>query len=319
MTSHATAGSAGGSSPVEPVEDARADAPLARLVDADWLLPTGAAGLLGFTAKFESAVSALQEALTRAHPTGTPGPSFLAPVVPLSHIERAEYAEAFPHLLASVHALPPGTGGSGGSRVLGADVRVPTDAVLAPAACYSLYPALADRTLDAPRHFDVAGSCYRHEETSEVGRFRSFRMREFVAVGTEDTALAWREDWMERCRAFFADLGLAVRVEAASDPFFGPGARFMRSSQLQQSLKYEFVAQVSDSDAGTAIASVNLHKDHLGLRFAIGAPGGGPAHSSCAAFGLERIVLALVHQHGDTPADWPGTAAIRTGLDTVHS
>jgi hypothetical protein len=79
----------------------------------------------------------------------------------------------------------------------------------------------------------------------------------------------------------------------------------MRTSQLQQSLKSELIAPVREGDQGTAIASVNLHKDHLGQRFGIVAPNGGPTHSSCAAFGLERIVLALVHAHGDDPANWP--------------
>ncbi|MFE1441849.1 hypothetical protein [Streptomyces sp. NPDC058739] len=275
---------------------------LDRLVRADWLLPTAAAGVLGFTAKFEAALAAVQSALTRIHPTGTAGPSWHAPVVPRGPIERAQYTDSFPHLLGTVHALPPGTGGSSGT---GEDGRVPTDTVLAPAVCYSVYPSLADTMPDGPRHFDVAGTCYRHEATSEVGRFRSFRMREFVAVGTEEAALAWRDEWTERCRALFAGLGVAVRVQEASDPFFGPGAEFMRASQIEQSLKYEFVAPVRPGDAGTAIASVNLHKDHLGERFAIGSPDGGWAHSSCAAFGLERIVLALVHVHGDDPDDWP--------------
>ncbi|MEU5093671.1 aminoacyl--tRNA ligase-related protein [Streptomyces sp. NPDC020996] len=289
--------------------------PLARLVAAGWLLPTGVPGVLGFTARFESALTALQAALTALHPTGTPGPSWHAPVVPRRHIERAEYAESFPHLLGSVHALTPdGPAGAAPDDPLGEDARTATDTVLAPAVCYSVYPALADRVLDAPRHFDVAGSCYRHEATSEVGRFRSFRMREFVAVGSERDALDWREEWVERSRTLFARLGVEVRVEAASDPFFGPGARFMRSSQLQQSLKYEFVAPVRDGDAGTAIASANLHKDHLGQRFGIGAPDGGPAHSSCAAFGLERIVLALVHAHGDDPGDWPVSGSFSAEL-----
>ncbi|SFC57908.1 aminoacyl--tRNA ligase-related protein [Streptomyces aidingensis] len=276
--------------------------PLDRLVSAGWLLPTGVAGVLGFTAKFESALAAVQTALTRAHPTGTPGPSWHPPVVPRGQIERAEYPEAFPHLLGSVHALPPGTAEDAG---LGEGDRVPSDTVLAPAACYSVYPALADSTLEADRTFDLAASCYRHEATSEVGRFRSFRMREFVTVGAPETARAWQEDWIDRSRALFSGLGVPVRVETASDPFFGPGARFMRSSQMQQNLKYEFVAPVFQGDPGTAIASVNLHKDHLGQRFAIASPGGGWAHSSCAAFGLERIVLALVHRHGDSPAGWP--------------
>lgn len=282
--------------------DTRPGASPDRLVAAGWLLPTGIAGVLGFTARFEAALARVQGALTAAHPHGTPGPSWHPPVVPRAQIERAEYAAAFPHLLGSVHALAADTAEDAG---LGEDARVPTDTVLAPAACYSVYPTLADSTPDAPRYFDVAASCYRHEATSEVGRFRSFRMREFVAVGAEETALGWQQDWLERCRTLFAGLGVDVAVQTASDPFFGPGARFMRSSQLQQNLKYEFVAPVHAGDPGTAIASVNLHRDHLGQRFAIGSPSGGWAHSSCAAFGLERIVLALVHAHGDALADWP--------------
>lgn len=302
MTVHTTANAPTGDAGPGTGGGPGPDRSLDRLVSTGWLLPTGVAGVLGFTARFESALATVHRALTRAHPDGTPGPSWHAPVVPRSQIERAEYSESFPHLLGSVHALDQGTAEDAG---LGEDARVPTDTVLAPAACYSVYPALADNTLAGARYFDVAGSCYRHEATSEVGRFRSFRMREFVAVGAEDTALAWQEDWLDRCRTLFTGLGVAVEVQTASDPFFGPGARFMRSSQLQQNLKYEFVAPVYPGDPGTAIASVNLHRDHLGQRFRIGSPEGGWAHSSCAAFGLERVVLALVQAHGDTPADWP--------------
>ena len=182
---------------------------------------------------------------------------------------------------------------------------VPTDAVLAPAVCYSVYPRLADRVLDRSYRFDVAGYCYRHEATSEPGRLRSFRMREFVLVGGEQEAAQFRDGWITRCEKLFADLGLACSVESASDPFFGPGARFLRSSQVQQRLKFEFVVPVHAADPGTAVASANCHKDHLGQHFAIGWAPAGTAHSSCMAFGLERIVLALIHAHGDRLEDWP--------------
>jgi seryl-tRNA synthetase len=153
--------------------------------------------------------------------------------------------------------------------------------------------------------FDAAGYCYRHEATSEVGRFRSFRMRELVTVAGADAAWQWRDAWVVRSEALLARLGLTCSVELASDPFFGPGGRFMRSSQVQQNLKYEFVVPLHDDDPGTAIASANGHKDHLGQRFAIDFADEGPAHSACMAFGLERMTLALIHAHGDDLADWP--------------
>jgi seryl-tRNA synthetase len=274
---------------------------LERLTAADWVLPTSVPGLLGFTPKFESVLARLQAALTAADPSDSTGPAWFAPVVPRTTIDRAGYAENFPQLLGTVHALS--VGGSPDTEVPAE--RAETDVVLAPAVCYGVYRQLADSSIDRARFFDVVGHCYRHEATSEYGRFRSFRMREFVTVAGEQEAWDWRDAWIERCRRLFAGLGLKVSVEAASDPFFGPGDRFMRSSQLQQNLKYEFVVPVSADDPGTAVASANCHKDHLGELFAIDFAGRGTAHSSCMAFGLERTVSALILAHGDDLANWP--------------
>jgi seryl-tRNA synthetase len=277
---------------------------LDRLFAGGWLLPTGVPGLLNLTSKFERVATELQAALTATDPSDSAGPAWCAPVMPRPDIERAEYAESFPHLLGSVYALDtPEHADTPGEHDL-----APTDLVLAPAVCYSVYPRLADQVVGKPVFFDVAGHCYRHEATSEPGRFRSFRMREFVMVGGEDAALLWRDAWITRCEALFARLGLTLSVQSASDPFFGPGGRFMRSSQLQQNLKFEFVARVHDDDPGTAIASANCHKDHLGERFAIGFAEQGWAHSSCMAFGIERTVLALIHEHGDDIGNWPELA-----------
>ena len=275
-----------------------------RLVAGGWMLPTGAPGLAGLTAKFETAVAGVLAVMTGADPAGSPGPTWYPPVVPRALIERAEYTEGFPHLLGVVHALPPADGAANDGDPA-ADEPAPTDAVLSPAACFSIYPQLADRVLDRPHRFDIAGYCYRHEATSEPGRLRSFRQREFVLVGGEQEVVEFRDAWIARFEKLFEVLGLAVSVQPASDPFFGPGARWLRSSQVQQRLKYEFVIPVYGADPGTAIGSANCHKDHMGHRFAIGWAPGGAAHSSCAAFGLERVVLALIHTHGDRMEDWP--------------
>jgi seryl-tRNA synthetase len=274
---------------------------LDRLTEAGWVIPTSVPGLLSYTPKFETVMARLQAALTATDPSHSPGPVYYPPVVPHANIERAEYAENFPQLLGRVHALRLGTQPEDAR----AEAPCETDVVLAPAVCYSVYAQIADSTISAPRHYDAVGHCYRHEATSEYGRFRSFRMREFVVVGDADSAWQWRAGWIERCEELFNRLGLSFSVQAASDPFFGPGDRFMRSSQLQQSLKYEFVMPVYPGDPGTAVASANSHKDHLGTHFAIEFADAGTAHSSCMAFGLERTVSALIHAHGDKLADWP--------------
>ena len=101
-----------------------------------------------------------------------------------------------------------------------------------------------------------------------------------------------------------------VQAETAADPFFGHGERLMRSAQLEQELKFELVGKVYDGDPGTALASVNYHKDHFGAAFDISVVGQGTAHSACLGFGLERVVLALILEHGDNRQNWPclGTA-----------
>lgn len=275
-----------------------------RLVAGGWMVPTGAPGLAGLTAKFETAVAGVVALMTGADPEGSPGPTWYPPVVPRAQVERAEYTEGFPHLLGVVHALPRGSGAADCADPAPTE-RTLTDAVLSPSACFSIYPQLADRVLDRTHRFDIAGHIYRHEATSEPGRLRCFRQREFVLIGGEQEAVQFRDAWIARFEKLFEVMGLAVSVQVANDPFFGPGARWLRSSQVQQRLKYEFVLPVYGADPGTAVGSANCHKDHLGQRFAIGWAPGGTAHSSCAAFGLERVVLALIHAHGDRMEDWP--------------
>ncbi|MFE9440023.1 aminoacyl--tRNA ligase-related protein [Streptomyces sp. NPDC006602] len=272
-----------------------------RLVAGGWLRPTSVAGLLNLTSKFETAVARLQAALTAADPSDSPGPLWCPPVVPREVIERAEYAESFPQLLGAVHTL-------GGEEAVAGDAASPTDVVLAPASCYAIYPQVADSTLAEPVFFDVVGHCYRQEATSEVGRFRSFRQREFVVIADDGYALQWRDEWLARGEELLTRLGLTIEVQPANDPFFGPVGEFMRVSQLQQCLKFELVTRVSADDPGTAVASVNSHRDHLGHRFGIRFGRDGeeePAHSSCTAFGIERVVLALIHAHGDDLDVWP--------------
>ncbi|MFJ3217581.1 aminoacyl--tRNA ligase-related protein [Kitasatospora sp. NPDC086801] len=265
---------------------------------------TGIPGAPALGPAFERTVAELQAALTATAGTG-PGPTWYPPLMSAARIEQAEYAESFPHLLGTVHAYAPERSAQRGEPV---GARPATDVVLAPAVCYNVYAELAGQRLEEQVVLDAAGYCYRHEATSETGRFRSFRMREFVALGPPEQSADWRDAWIPRCEAFLGGLGLDVEVVSATDPFFGPGGRLMRSTQLEQGLKYEFVAKLTADDPGTAIASANRHRDHLGRRFDI-HHGEDVAHSSCVAFGLERITLALVHAHGEDRRNWPRITA----------
>jgi seryl-tRNA synthetase len=274
----------------------------------------GAPGLSVFRARFEDLVDALQACLQRLAAGDSPMRMGVQPVIARSILERAGYVETFPHLLGTVHTFE-------GDERLWSELspRVsrgedwmehhePSDVVLLPAACYHVYPQLGGSDVDGEPVFDVTGHCYRHERSSEPGRMRSFRMRELVKVGPPDDVVEWRDDWLARVRQWLQSLGLAVTVEAATDPFFGTVERLMAPMQRSEQLKWELVVDVAPG-LRQAAASSNYHKDHFAEAFDIRA-GGKRAHTSCMAFGLERLALAVLHTHGPDPHAWPVTLQV---------
>jgi hypothetical protein len=70
-------------------------------------------------------------------------------------------------------------------------------------------------------------------------------------------------------------------------------------------LKREVTVPLGEGGRSLAVASLNDHELHFGEAFDLRLPGGAPASSACVAFGLERLLLAVLVQHGLHPAAWP--------------
>lgn len=103
----------------------------------------------------------------------------------------------------------------------------------------------------------------------------------------------------------FEQTGLAYRLESATDPFFIGEFRKQVAFQSAFQLKYEIRAALPYKDATLAVGSYNYHQDFFGRSLNIRLPDGTPAHTGCAAFGLERIAFAFLAQYGLNPANWP--------------
>lgn len=211
------------------------------------------------------------------------------PVLPVETADRAGYTESFPHLLGGVRVREDG------------DALGPL--VLTPAVCHHLYPLWQGRSLTGPSCVSAEGSCFRNEATAEPGRLRSFRMYEVVYAGEPDDVLAWRDGMLRRTTAWFERLGLDPVEEPASDPFTGRGGVLLGRMQTAEGLKWEVSVPV-DAGRRQAVASFNYHKDQFGRAFSFRAAGGGDAHTACAAFGLDRLLLALSHSHGGPGVIW---------------
>jgi seryl-tRNA synthetase len=181
--------------------------------------------------------------------------------------------------------------------------------VLSPAACYPVYPLAASRG-DLPADgllFDVACDCFRREPSKMLDRLQSFRMREYVQIGTPEQIDAFRRRWMKLAEGFAARLGLSWRIDYASDPFFGRGGKLMAASQVEQALKFELLIPVHSAEQPTACMSFNYHRDHFGSTWNIRTATGDVAHTGCVAFGMDRLALALFATHGLDFARWPAT------------
>ncbi|GLZ39771.1 aminoacyl--tRNA ligase-related protein [Actinokineospora sp. NBRC 105648] len=278
---------------------------------------TGVPGVYLSPAGFERVVALLRSGVAALAADEPFDRLVIPPVISRATIERAGYVEAFPNLLGTVHGYAGTPSGWARLKPLVAEggewhaQQAIGDLVLLPAACYPVYATLAGRSLTDPAKVTVEGTCFRQEATAEPGRLRSFRMLELVTVATDEHCLKWRAARLEQVEGWFTELGLEVSVEVADDPFFGPGRKLFQAAQRMQELKWELKVPVADGQV-QAVASANYHKEHFGETFEITA-GGETAHTSCVAFGLERLALALINRHGADSTRWPDSVLAAFG------
>lgn len=279
------------------------------------LLPSPVGGVYARTGLFEQVIEGLSFLIGRHREPETQVLRF-PPVMSRMQLERSGYLHSFPHLLGGVSCLQ---GNEAAIRACvehqdWADELSATELVLSPAACYPVYPMAAGCGPIPAKGllFDVASDCFRHEATCELGRFQSFRMREFVRIGTPEQVLDFRTRWVFLAQRLAKLLGLAHEIAPASDPFFGRAGKLAAMSQLEQSLKFELLVPLRSGQAPTACMSFNCHRDHFSTVWNLVTENGDKAHTGCVAFGLDRLALALFKEHGLGLRNWP--ARVRENL-----
>jgi seryl-tRNA synthetase len=283
--------------------------------------PLGVDGVYGRSGLYTDVLQGLEAFVSRNRPSGAEVLRF-PPVMSRSQLEKSGYLKSFPNLLGCVCALH-GTQAeiraAADAHEAGGDWTeslAPSDLVLSPAACYPVYPIAAARGPLPPNGglFDVEADCFRREPSRALDRLQSFRMREFVRIGSPEAIQAFREQWMARAQELAAELGLPCRLDIANDPFFGRVGQVMAVAQRQQSLKFELLIPYHDGATPTACMSFNYHRDHFGVTWDLRDAQGEPAHTACVAFGMDRLVVALFCIHGIDLARWPAPTRLALGL-----
>ena len=276
------------------------------------LLPSGIDGVYARTGVFEDVVNGLAAFISRYREPDTEVLRF-PPVMSRRQLETSGYLKSFPHFLGCVCCL------SGSEAQIGnsiaryeagetwTDDLAAADLVLTPAACYPVYPIAASRG-EVPAKglkFDVASDCFRREPSSDLDRLQSFRMREYVCVGTAEQIDNFRKRWMTRAQDIAGQLGLQYRFDHASDAFFGRGGKLMAMSQIEQALKFELLVPIRSAEQPTACMSFNYHQDHFGGVWNLRNSAGQVMHTGCVAFGMDRLALAIFATHGLGTTNWP--------------
>jgi seryl-tRNA synthetase len=278
------------------------------------LVPSGIDGVYARTGAFENVVDGIAALISRYREPGAEVLRF-PPVMSRRQLEKSGYLKSFPHFLGCVcclngaetaisDAVERFEGGQDWTTELSA-----ADLVLAPAACYPVYPLVASRgeVPAAGLTFDVAGDCFRREPSRDLDRLQSFRMREYVRIGTPGQVDDFRRRWMTRAADIAGLLGLPCRIEQASDAFFGRGGKLMAMSQIEQALKFELLVPLRSATEPTACMSFNDHRDHFGTAWNLRNAAGEVMHTGCVAFGMDRLALALFATHGVELARWPSS------------
>src|SRR6202049_2316941 len=153
--------------------------------------PLGVEGVYARTALFERVIEGLGVLISREREPAMEVLRF-PPVMSREQLERTGYQNNFPQLLGGVCCLKEHDVGANGAW---ADAVSTSDLVVTPAACYPVYPLVAARggVPKAGLLFDVTADCFRREPSRQFDRLQSFRMREFVCVGSPEQASDFRK------------------------------------------------------------------------------------------------------------------------------
>ncbi|MER5888197.1 hypothetical protein ABT160_30620 [Streptomyces sp. NPDC001941] len=221
------------------------------------------------------------------------------PLLPAEGLARLDYFRNFPHLGVPAGRFSPeaydSLAAGGGTEGLPLEQ---TGHLLPSATCYGLLLALEGQDVgEDGLRLSATGRCFRNETHYDgLRRLWGFHMREVVYLGTKDGAARHLEAGGAFVQGLAERLGLTLTRATADDPFYDRGGSRAKLMALDP-VKHEYSAP-----DGTAIASVNRHRNFFGERLDIRAGAHGSAYSACVAFGVERWVHAMLLAHGGPEA-----------------
>ncbi|MFB9327848.1 amino acid--ACP ligase [Paenibacillus aurantiacus] len=241
-------------------------------------------------------------------------------MIPVATLQKCRYIQTFPQNIHFVSEFPHQIRQLEQVRETGDlnDIARLSPYALSPAVCFHCYAELAGSRLQEPLVLTSRGTCYRHEAAWRVGKHRQneFSMREIVLFGDAAFIEHERRTFMEEAWSLFERLGLAGKIETASDPFYFSEESGKGQQQLMGNMKYELIAKAGEDGGSFSIASFNNMDTSLCKPFEVLDAEANPLHSGCVAFGIDRWVYALLTYYGADYDKWP--SRVRETLENAR-
>ena len=195
----------------------------------------------------------------------------------------------------------------------------PADVSLCPAVCHPLYPTLTGKRLRAGvGTTSRAGVSATSPASTRHGCRRSANTTWSTSVMPKRPATTGTAGSSTGPRSS-GSLGLAVETVVANDPFFGGVGRILAENQRAETLKYEIVTPINSRGApnGDRLGQLPSRPLRGAVRQIVTADGD-VAHSCCFGFGLDRITLALLRNHGTDPESGLLRLGIGSGPEALN-
>ncbi len=176
------------------------------------------------------------------------------------------------------------------------------------AVCDNIWRYLKDSDIKDSQIFTSIGVCSRREGSQYfiLERMKLFHMREVVFIGTSESVQNFRDKMMEFSIKMINDFELDSYIEDANDPFF------LNNEDLNCENEYHYPGDVKKElranlygKKSLAIASFNIHGDYFTQNLNINSEKHDSLWTTCAAYGIERWVWAVLSQHGPYKKNWP--------------
>jgi hypothetical protein len=267
-------------------------------------------GLMEFFDRRIVSLAQLFSAETRQFPT----------LIAAEVLDRCKYLGAFPHSVSVVLHLREDLDAiqnfartarwDGHALVCDAKDFSPVQCLLSPTICFHCFGWLQDTCQPEPKAFTAVGKCFRYESRNLNGleRLWDFTMREIIFVGAREYVLEQRQRTIDQCIELLQEWDLTYKIKSATDAFFLDESS-MATFQLAFDLKYEVQAPLPYQRKTVAIGSFNFHQDLFGRSMNISTANREPANTGCVGFGIERLALAFLAQHGLDAKRWPSAVA----------